>query len=67
MKKKISNRSKLAIGIQIIGLFLLGMNIGSNIKNGTAGNYLLPIGISLIVLGLGMNITESMKNKRKDE
>lgn len=66
MKEKKSIRIKIALFIQFVGLFLLAMNIGTNFRHGESINpYFLPIGISLVIFGLGMNITEKLKAKNK--
>lgn len=59
-----TNRGKIGLGAQFIGLLLLGMNIGMTAKNGNDQLYLAPIGLTLVLLGLGIVIMERLRNKK---
>ena len=59
-----TNRGKIGLGAQFIGLLLLGMNIGMTAKSGNDQLYLAPIGLTFVLLGLGIVLMERLKKKK---
>lgn len=64
-RPKMSNRSKGGLLLQLVGLAILGANIGRLFNPESTSNFpLVPIGIGLVIAGMGIIYVD---RKRQNE